>query len=128
MGLLIQNQFETSEGFQVSQVYTRPSVVSINLESNTATVELQFALTRELRLARRQLSAVPFTSPVVSFSVPAFPTIEMVYFHLTRYFTSLGLSVSDVLEPGQTPSTYTEPDPIETPPNAGNQTTMLSSP
>jgi hypothetical protein len=115
MGVKVLTNFTTPEGFLVTEVYVRIVFMSFNLESNIATLQQEFSTSRDSRLQSQRLPRVPFTTDVVSFSARAFPTIDMVYFHLKRYLTKLGLTVEDVLEDGQEPSTYTEPEEIESP-------------
>lgn len=115
MGVKVLTSFTTPEGFAVSEIYIRIVSMSLNMVSNIATFQQEFSLSRTSRLQSQQLSRVPFTTDIVSFSAIAFPSIDMLYFHLKRHLTKLGLTVEDVLEPGQVPSTYTEPDEPETP-------------
>ena len=116
MGVKVVTTFTTSEGFSVSEVYIRIVSVTFNIVSNTATLQQEFSISRTSRLQSQQLSRVPFSADIVSLSVLAFPTIEMLYFRLKRCLVKRGLVVEDVLEDGQEPSTYTEPEDVETPP------------
>lgn len=117
MGLLAITNFTTPEGFLISQVYVRIVFTSYNLISGIAVIQFACYLTRDARLEGRQPIAIPYMTDIHAFTHPALPTLEVLYFHLKRQLRSVGLTVDDVLEEGQDPSTYTEPDPIETPPN-----------
>ena len=119
MGIRILSSFQTAEGFQVTEVYSRIVFVSTHLVSNIVTFRQEFSLTRDFRLDAKTISSVPFTTDTVSFQATSFPTVDMVYFHLKRHLVRLGLVVEDVLEEGQAPSTYTEPDEVETPAHTG---------
>lgn len=114
MGVRIITSYQTPEGFQVTEVYSRIGGFSFDFGSNTTTVRQIFYLTRDMRLDGRSLGRVPFTTDIFTFQAPFFPTIDMLYYHLKRQLTSKGFVVEDVLESGQTPSTYSEPDPAET--------------
>ena len=46
--------------------------------------------------------------------LPSLPSSDVLYFHLKRQLRSVGLAVDDVLEEGQAPSTYSEPEVVET--------------
>lgn len=116
MGLLAITNFTTPEGFLISQVYVRIVFTSYNFVSGVAVVQFGCYLTRDARLEGRAAIPIPYMTDVHMFSCGVLPTIDILYFHLKRQLRSLGLTVDDILEDGQTPSTYTEPDPIETPP------------
>jgi len=115
MGIKVLTSFTTPEGFSVTEVYIRIVSMSFDMVSNTATLKQEFSTSRDSRLQSQRLSHVPFTTDITTFSAIAFPTIDMLYFHLKRYITKLGLTAEDVLEEGQVPSTYTEPEEVETP-------------
>lgn len=123
MGIRIVSSFTTSEGFTVSEVYARITFVSVHLNSLIVSIIQEFSLTRDFRINAKTLSSVPFTTDTLSFQAVAFPTLEMAYFRLKRQLTKSGLVVEDVLEEGQYPSTYTEPEEVETP----AQTTTLDT-
>lgn len=128
MGVKVLTSFTTPEGFAVTEVYVRIVSMSFNMVSSIATLQQEFSVSRDARLQSQRLSRVPFTTDVMSFSALAFPTIDMLYFRLKRYLTKLGLTVEDVLEEGQVPSTYTEPDEIETPPQTHAVDTLAPAP
>lgn len=116
MGVRIVTSYETAEGFQVTEVYSRIVAFAVDLLSNRVTVRQTFYLSRDMRLSGKTLERVPFTTDIFTFQAVGFPTtIDMLYFHLKRQLTSVGLTVEDVLEPGQSPSTYSEPDPVQAP-------------
>lgn len=117
MGLLAVTDFTTPEGFLVSQVYVRIVFTSYNLVSGVTVIQFGCYLDRDARLAGRQPIPIPKTTDIHAVHCASLPTLDVLYFHLKRYLRSLGLTTDDVLEEGQAPSTYTEPDPVETPPN-----------
>lgn len=117
MGLLAITDFTTPEGFSINQVYVRIVFTSYNLVSGVVVVQFGCYLDRTSRVAGRQPISIPYMTDVHMFHCGSLPTIDVLYFHLKRQLRSLGLTVDNVLEDGQTPSTYSEPDPIETPPN-----------
>lgn len=117
MGLLAITNFVTPEGFPVSQVYVRIVFTSYSMVSRVAVIQFGCYLDRNMRLENRQPIPIPYMTDLHMVCHPSLPTLEVLYFHLKRQLRSVGLTVEDVLEEGQEPSTYSEPDPIETPPN-----------
>lgn len=110
MGVRILTSYETSEGFRVTEVYSRIIGFSFNMITKNVYITQNFYLSRDMRLSGKSLERVPFTSGVFTFQAAGFPTtVDMLYFHLKRRLTSEGFAVEDVLEPGQSPSTYSEP-------------------
>jgi hypothetical protein len=126
MGVKVLTNFTTPEGFLVSEIYIRIVHVSFDMVSNIATLRQEFSTSRTSRLQSQVLSRVPFTTDVVSFAAPNFPTIDMIHFHLKRQLTKLGIQVEDVLEPGQSPSAYTEPEEVVTPPEENSISAILA--
>lgn len=127
MGLLAITDFTTPEGFVVPHVYVRIVFMSYNLVSGVAVAQFECFLNRDARIEGRTSIRIPQMTDVHTFYTASIPTIEVLYFHLKRQLRSLDLTVDDVLEDGQTPSTYTEPDPIQTPPNPVPAPDTLSS-
>lgn len=123
MGLLAITNFMTPEGISISQVYIRIVFTSYNLVSRVAVIQFGCYLSRDARLANRQPIAIPQMTDVHMVYLSELPTIEVLYFHLKRQLQSVGLTVEDALEDGQEPSTYAEPDPVETPPNPDSSNT-----
>lgn len=117
MGLLAITDFTTPEGFQISQLYVRILFTSYNCVSAAAVVRFGCYLDRNARVSGRQPIEIPQMPDVYTVYTTPLPTMEVLYFHLKRYLRTLGLTVDDVLEEGQVASTYSEPDPVETPPN-----------
>jgi hypothetical protein len=117
MGLLAITNFTTREGFFISKVYVRIVFTSYNLISGVTVVQFGCYLDRDARLAGRQPIPIPYMTDVHMFHYGSLPSIDVLYFHLKKQLRSLGLTVDDVLEDGQTSSTYSQPDRIETPPN-----------
>lgn len=128
MGLLAIANFVTPEGIPISEVYIRIVFTSYNLISRIAVIQFGCYLSREARLANRQPIAIPHMTDVHMVFLPTLPTFEVLYFHLKRQLQSVGLIVEDALEDGQEPSTYTEPDPVETPPNPNTDTGSTTMP
>jgi hypothetical protein len=117
MGVLVLTDFVTPEGFPISQVYARILFTSYNFVSRTAVIQFGCYLSRDARLTDRQPISIPYMTDLHMMCVPSLPTMDVLYYHLKRQLRSVGLTVDDVLEEGQVPSTYSEPDPVETPPN-----------
>lgn len=110
MGVRILTSYETAEGFRVTEVYARIAVFSFDMSTSKIYIRLNFYLSRDMRLSGKSLERVPFTSDMFTFEATGFPTtVEMLYFYVKRQLTSKGITVEDVLEPGQSPSTYSEP-------------------
>jgi hypothetical protein len=119
MGLLVTIDFQTPEGFPVTEVYVRIVHMTHDLISNMTVVRFNCYISREKRLEGRKPLTIPNLSDVVVFPAITFPHIDMLYYHLKRNIVQNGFSVEDVLEEGQQPSTYSEPEPE--PPAAPSQ-------
>ena len=113
MGIKVVTSYVTPEGFQVTEVYGRIVFFSFDVVSGIISARQEFSLSRDLRLNGKTIRSVPFTSDIFTFQAPAFPSVDMLYFHMKRQLTRTGLTVEDVLEPGQVASTYSEPEPVE---------------
>lgn len=111
MGLLVQVTFQTPEGFLVTQVYVKIVHMSFDLTSNMTIARFNCYISREKRLEGRKPVVVPGLFDVMTFTAKSFPHIEMIYYHLKKSIIQNKLSVEDVLEEGQVPSTYSEPEP-----------------
>lgn len=116
MGIRALVSFQTGEGTSVSSIYIRIAFFSFNLVSKIVTIRQEFSITRDFCLISRRLPKVPFTPDTYSFHSREFPTMDMLYYNLKQYLTNKGVTVEDVLEEGQPPSTYTPaPPPPEQP-------------
>ena len=111
MGILVTVEFQTPEGFPITQVYARIVHMTHDLISKITVIKYNCYLSRSTRLDGRNPVAFPFLPDVIAFPAVAFPTVDMLYYHLKKNMTREGLVVEDVLEEGQSLSTYSEPEP-----------------
>lgn len=105
MGLLIHTSFETPEGFSVASVYCRIVSFTYSTESRALAIQHACYIDREKRVQgyTRLQVPVPGLSESYSFQDVSFPTMTSMYTDLKSTLVSLGLTVEDVLEEGQTP-------------------------
>lgn len=122
MGLLIQTNFETREGFAVSQVYMRILQLVCNIQNGAnvdVTIITQTYVSREKRLRNAPLLSVPALSDYVKLStdISNVGSFTFLYEQVKNMLETSGFTYTDVFEcEPEPPTTTAEPETTPEPP------------
>lgn len=120
MGLLVHTSFETREGVPIESVYAR--ITALTCEFRGGSTSLTIAYETYLNRDRRMQSFAPLLAPTLEYRVhlttpydASIGDMTFLYGKIRERLAERGIVADDVLEEGQPPITYSEPEPVPQP-------------